>query len=81
MSEVLVVLIIFGAIFGRGILNTFFNHREKIKAIELEKAKLTDKSINSDLVSQIERLTNRVEVLEKIITDEKYQLEREIAKL
>ncbi|USE03600.1 nitrite reductase [Vibrio sp. SCSIO 43133] len=81
MSEVLVVLIIFGAIFGRGMLRTFFSHREKMRAIELEKAMEGAEGLNSELVQQIKSLSERVEVLEKIITDEKYQLDRKIANL
>ncbi|KFA97953.1 nitrite reductase [Vibrio mediterranei] len=81
MSEVLVVLIIFGAIFGRGMLRTFFAHREKMRSIELEKAIEGADDVNSELVQQIKSLSKRVEVLEKIITDEKYQLDRKIANL
>ncbi|MGX9521955.1 nitrite reductase [Vibrio mediterranei] len=81
MSEVLVVLIIFGAIFGRAMLRTFFAHREKMRAIELEKAMEGAEGLNSELVQQIKSLSERVEVLEKIITNEKYQLDRKIANL
>ncbi len=55
MSEVLVVLIIFGAIFGRGMLRTFFTHREKMRAIELEKAIEGADDVNSELVQQIKK--------------------------
>ncbi|MFC5081034.1 hypothetical protein VTH8203_02774 [Vibrio thalassae] len=81
MSEVLVILIIFGAIFGRGMLRNFLAHREKMRVIELEKANANADSANSELSQQIKRLTERVEVLEKVITDEKYQLDRKIASL
>ncbi|GMQ48579.1 nitrite reductase [Vibrio sp. 10N] len=81
MTEVLVVLIIFGAIFGRGMIRTFATHREKMRVIELENASSETERANSELLEKVERLSERVEVLEKIVTDEKYQLDRKIANL
>ncbi len=81
MAEVLIVLIIFGAIFGRGLLRSFYNHREKMRAIELHNSSADMKRENSELLEKVDRLSERVEVLEKIITDEKHQLDRKIANL
>ncbi|WP_234496637.1 nitrite reductase [Vibrio maritimus] len=81
MAEVLIVLIIFGAIFGRGLLRSFYSHREKMRAIELHNSSADTKRENSELLEKVDKLSERVEVLEKIITDEKYQLDRKIANL
>lgn len=81
MAEVLIVLIIFGAIFGRGLLRSFYSHREKMRAIELHNSSADTKRENSELLEKVDKLSERVEVLEKIITDEKHQLDRKIANL
>ena len=81
MAEVLIVLIIFGAIFGRGLLRSFYRHREKMRAIELHNSSADSKRENSELLEKLDKLSERVEVLEKIITDEKYHLDRKIANL
>lgn len=81
MAEVLIVLIIFGAIFGRGLLRSFYSHREKMRAIELHNSSSDTKRENSELLEKLDKLSERVEVLEKIITDEKYHLDRKIANL
>ncbi|MGR5095616.1 nitrite reductase [Vibrio maritimus] len=81
MAEVLIVLIIFSAIFGRGLLRSFYSHREKMRAIELHNSSADTKRENSELLEKVDKLSERVEVLEKIITDEKYQLDRKIANL
>lgn len=49
MAEVLIVLIIFGAIFGRGLLRSFYSHREKMRAIELHNSSADTKRENSEL--------------------------------
>jgi hypothetical protein len=81
LTDVLVVLIIFGAIFGRGMIRAFAAHREKMRIIELDNASSQAERANSELLEKVERLSGRVEVLEKIVTDEKYQLDRKIANL
>ncbi len=81
MSEVLIILIIFGAIFGKGIVRTYFSHREKILAIDMANNNSKAKGLNRELLNSVESLSERVEVLEKIITDEKYKLDRKIANL
>ncbi|GAL17394.1 hypothetical protein JCM19235_5943 [Vibrio maritimus] len=81
MAEVLIVLIIFGAIFGRGLLRSFYSHREKMRAIELHNSFADTQRENSELLEKVDKLSERVEVLEKIITDEKYHLDRKIANL
>ncbi len=81
MSEVLIILIIFGAIFGKGIVRTYFSHREKILAIEMANNNAKAKGLNRELLNSVESLSERIEVLEKIITDEKYKLDRKIANL
>lgn len=46
------------------------------KYIKAQKAKAQD--LPSDIEAELDELRERVEVLEKIVTDEKYQLSRDI---
>lgn len=80
-GNVLIVLIIFTAIFGSGMLKIFLNHREKVKALELSQLESSTSNTQKEMQQQIDKLTQRVIVLEKIVTDQKYQLEKEIASL
>jgi hypothetical protein len=43
--------------------------------------RLPDSGVTSQLQHQVDALQERVEVLEKIVTDQKYQLQRELASL
>ncbi|RZR37923.1 nitrite reductase [Vibrio vulnificus] len=81
LGDILIVLIIFTAIFGSGILKIVLNHREKVKALELTKTEGASADVQREMQQQIDKLTKRVIVLEKIVTDQKYQLEKEIASL
>ncbi|RZP96319.1 nitrite reductase [Vibrio vulnificus] len=81
LGDILIVLIIFTAIFGSGMLKIVLNHREKVKALELTKAEGASADVQREMQQQIDKLTKRVIVLEKIVTDQKYQLEKEIASL
>ncbi|ENR2166541.1 nitrite reductase [Vibrio vulnificus] len=81
LGDILIVLIIFTAIFGSGMLKIFLNHREKVKALELTKTEGASADVQRGMQQQIDKLTKRVIVLEKIVTDQKYQLEKEIASL
>ncbi|MCZ6644455.1 MAG: hypothetical protein O7G86_08860 [Gammaproteobacteria bacterium] len=67
----MVVLIVFIAC-GTGVINEHFKTRRK----ELEHS-----SPNDDVYDEVEMLRERIEVLEKIVTDERYHLEREIDQL
>ncbi|OZT82260.1 nitrite reductase [Vibrio sp. 03_296] len=80
LGDILIVLIIFTAIFGSGMLKIFLNHREKVKALELTKTEGASADVQREMQQQIDKLTKRVIVLEEIVTD-KYQLEKEIASL
>ncbi|EJE8556623.1 nitrite reductase [Vibrio vulnificus] len=81
LGDILIVLIIFTAIFGSGMLKIFLNYREKVKALELTKTEGASADVQREMQQQIDKLTKRVIVLEKIVTDQKYQLEKEIASL
>ncbi|ASJ40642.1 hypothetical protein [Vibrio vulnificus] len=81
LGDILIVLIIFTAIFGSGMLKIVLNHREKVKALELTKTEGASADVQREMQQQIDKLTKRVIVLEKIVTDQKYQLEKEIASL
>ncbi|EGQ8021540.1 nitrite reductase [Vibrio vulnificus] len=81
LGDILIVLIIFTAIFGSGMLKIVLNHREKVKALELTKTEGASADVQREMQQQIDKLTKRVIVLEKIVTDQKYLLEKEIASL
>ncbi|POB71150.1 nitrite reductase, partial [Vibrio vulnificus] len=52
-----------------------------VKALELTKTEGASADVQREMQQQIDKLTKRVIVLEKIVTDQKYQLEKEIASL
>ncbi|MDA0132768.1 nitrite reductase [Vibrio harveyi] len=81
MQEVTTIAIIFGAIFGGGIVKLILNHRKEVKALEISERKLMNQEERDGLNKQIDDLKQRVEVLERIVTDNKYQLDKEIASL
>ncbi len=81
LSEVLVVLIIFGAIFGKGLIRTYGEHKEKQSKLELENGNQEWQKDKQIILKQMDELTARVQVLEKIVTDPKYNLDREISSL
>ncbi|HGZ6571644.1 TPA: nitrite reductase [Vibrio parahaemolyticus] len=81
IADVLVVAIVFGAIFGRGIVKLILNHRKEVRALEISERNTMSQEEQESLKKQIGELKRRVEVLERIVTDSKYQLEKEIASL
>ncbi|KIP65257.1 nitrite reductase [Vibrio harveyi] len=81
MADVLIVAIVFSAIFGGGIVKLILNHRKEVRALEISERKQMNKEERDGLNKQIEDLKQRVEVLERIVTDNKYQLDKEIASL
>ncbi|WP_274006089.1 nitrite reductase [Vibrio parahaemolyticus] len=81
IADVLVVAIVFGAIFGGGIVKLILNHRKEVRALEISERHTMSQEEQESLKKQIGELKRRVEVLERIVTDSKYQLEKEIASL
>ncbi|ELB2047283.1 nitrite reductase [Vibrio parahaemolyticus] len=81
IADVLVVAIVFGAIFGGGIVKLILNHRKEVRALEISERNTMSQEAQESLKKQIGELKRRVEVLERIVTDSKYQLEKEIASL
>ncbi|EJP3281965.1 nitrite reductase [Vibrio parahaemolyticus] len=81
IADVLVVAIVFGAIFGGGIVKLILNHRKEARALEISERNTMSQEEQESLKKQIGELKRRVEVLERIVTDSKYQLEKEIASL
>ncbi|MBC8655910.1 nitrite reductase [Vibrio parahaemolyticus] len=81
ITDVLVVAIVFGAIFGGGIVKLILNHRKEVRALEISERNTMSQEEQESLKKQIGELKRRVEVLERIVTDSKYQLEKEIASL
>ncbi|HHC6671886.1 TPA: nitrite reductase [Vibrio parahaemolyticus] len=81
IADVLVVAIVFGAIFGGGIVKLILNHRKEVRALEISERNTMSQEEQESLKKQISELKRRVEVLERIVTDSKYQLEKAIASL
>ncbi|MQD54948.1 nitrite reductase [Vibrio parahaemolyticus] len=81
IADVLVVAIVFGAIFGGGIVKLILNHCKEVRALEISERNTMSQEEQESLKKQIGELKRRVEVLERIVTDSKYQLEKEIASL
>ncbi|TOJ94253.1 nitrite reductase [Vibrio parahaemolyticus] len=81
IADVLVVAIVFGTIFGGGIVKLILNHRKEVRALEISERNTMSQEEQESLKKQIGELKRRVEVLERIVTDSKYQLEKEIASL
>ncbi|EIA1588840.1 nitrite reductase [Vibrio parahaemolyticus] len=81
IADVLVVAIVFGAIFGGGIVKLILNHRKEVRALEISERNTMSQEEQESLKKQIGELKRRVEVLERIVTDSKYQLDKEIASL
>ena len=81
MQEVATIAIIFGAIFGGGIVKLILNHRKEVRALEISERNQMSQEERDGLNKQVEDLKHRVEVLERIVTDNKYQLDKEIASL
>ncbi|MGP8306649.1 nitrite reductase [Vibrio sp. YIC-376] len=80
-AEVLVVAIVFGSIFGGGITKLILNHKKELRALEVSERNAMSQEEQDILKKQVVDLKRRVEVLENIVTDSKYQLEKEIASL
>ncbi|APX08636.1 MULTISPECIES: hypothetical protein [Vibrio] len=81
MADVLIVAIVFGAIFGGGIVKLILNHRKEVRALEISERNQMSQEERDGLNKQVEDLKQRVEVLERIVTDNRYQLDKEIASL
>ena len=64
-----IVIVIIGC--GTGVLSEYFKTRRK--AAEF--------GVDEEVIGELEKLRARVEVLEAIVTDQKYNLEREIDRL
>ncbi|MCA0937506.1 nitrite reductase [Vibrio alginolyticus] len=80
-ADVLVVAIVFGSLFGGGIVKLILNHKKELRALEVSERNAMSLEAQESLKSQVDELKKRVEVLEKIVTDNKYQLDKEIASL
>ncbi len=71
MDVFTMVVVIVAIVFGAGAFNNYLKTRRQ------EAAQADDGTLAEDLA----RLSQRVAVLEQIVTDEKYQLQRDIAAL
>ncbi|WP_159652997.1 nitrite reductase [Vibrio atypicus] len=81
MEDVLIIAIIFGAIFGGRIVKLILDHRKELKELEISESSKLSQNEQDRLNLKIDELKQRVEVLEKIVTDSKYHIDKEIASL
>lgn len=78
MSGTTMVVVIVCVVFG--ILYEMYKKHLEFKAKTLTHSKISDEQ--SDLLKhQVDKLTERVQVLEKIVTDEGYQVQKDINNL
>ncbi|KPV94964.1 MAG: hypothetical protein ACPGVL_09265 [Pseudoalteromonas spongiae] len=75
----MIVMIVFVSV-GFGVLADMYNKHIKFKEKTLKHNQASDAQ-TEDLKQQITKLTERVQVLEKIVTDDGYQVAKEINKL
>ncbi len=78
MSGTTMVVVIICVVFG--ILYKMYNKHLEFKTKTINHNNSTD-SLNDELKKEIKALTERVQVLEKIVTDEGYQVQKDINKL
>lgn len=64
-----IIIVIIGC--GTGVLTEYFKNKREASATELDE----------EAYEELDRLRERVEVLERIITDEKYHLKKELDQL
>ncbi|AJR09095.1 nitrite reductase [Photobacterium gaetbulicola] len=76
-----IVIVIFVAIFGTEVIRRLLSHRERMHKMELEQQGRAGVVAQQKLEADVIELKKRVEVLEKLVTDEAYQLENEIKAL
>ncbi len=75
----MVVLIVFISV-GFGVLFDMYSKHLKFKEKALRHNRESDET-NKELKQEIEKLSARVQVLEKIVTDEGYSISKEINQL
>lgn len=78
MSGTTMVVVIVCVVFG--ILYEMYKKHLEFKAKTLNHNKVSDKQ-SEQLQQQVNKLTERVQVLEKIVTDEGYQVQKDINNL
>jgi 16S rRNA A1518/A1519 N6-dimethyltransferase RsmA/KsgA/DIM1 with predicted DNA glycosylase/AP lyase activity len=64
-----IIIVVIGC--GTGVLTEYFKNKREAGVTELDE----------DAYEELERLRERVEVLERIVTDEKYHLKKELDQL
>ncbi|GAA6173302.1 hypothetical protein NBRC116592_29720 [Colwellia sp. KU-HH00111] len=78
MSGTTMVVVIVCVVFG--VMYEIYKKHIDFKTKTLKHSKLSDQE-SSQLKQQVEKLTERVQVLEKIVTDEGYQVQKDINNL
>ena len=64
-----IIIVLIGC--GTGVLSEYFKHKRKTAQVQ----------VDDGLYEELDRLRERVEVLEAIVTDGKYHLQKEIDRL
>jgi hypothetical protein len=78
MSGTTMVVVIVCVVFG--VMYEMYKKHIEFKTKTLKHSKTADEE-SSQLRQQVEKLTERVQVLEKIVTDEGYQVQKDINNL
>lgn len=78
MSGTTMVVVIVCVVFG--ILYEMYKKHLEFKTKTLKHSKISDEQ-SDQLKGQVDKLTERVQILEKIVTDEGYQVQKEINNL
>jgi len=73
MKTVLIVLVVFGVLFG----GRYVRHRMRMFELKLQH----EKQFSGELQVKLDKIDDRLATLEKIVTDRGYQLDDEISKL
>ena len=64
-----IIIVVVGC--GTGVLTEYFKHKRESRSVD----------VDDDVYEELDRLRERIEVLERIITDEKYHLKKELDQL
>ncbi|MEZ8144339.1 hypothetical protein A1OO_05700 [Enterovibrio norvegicus FF-33] len=77
MDALLFVTVVVAVVVGAKTLKSYLAYKAQLREFEINHSK----SNQSDLAVEVAALKSRVEVLEKIVTDKSYTIEREIRAL
>ncbi|WP_407332757.1 hypothetical protein [Enterovibrio sp. 27052020O] len=77
MDTLLFVTIIVAVVVGARTLKSYLAYKAQLRKFELNHSK----NVQGDLAAEVSALKSRVEVLEKLVTDKSYTLDKQIRAL